>query len=132
MAVPRFWRELSQRYNLIGCKCGKCGKIYYPKRIVCSNCGRESIGRMNDYKLEGEGEVITYTIVHSPMRGFELQVPYVIAIIRTTEGVNILGQIIDCEPEDVKIGMRVEPCFRKISEDGKAGMIHYGYKFRPL
>jgi len=60
-----------------------------------------------------------------------MQVPYVMAIIELDEGVRLTGQVIDCKPDDVKIGMRVAATFRKLGEDGRAGIIHYGYKFVP-
>jgi len=44
----------------------------------------------------------------------------------------LLGQVVDCAPDQVKIGTRVHSVFRKIGEEGKAGVIHYGYKFSPL
>ena len=32
--------------------------------------------------------------------------------------------------KEIEIGSRVSSVFRKISEDGKSGIIHYGYKFK--
>ena len=34
MAVPRYWREIPARYNLIGKRCKICGNIYFPGQIV--------------------------------------------------------------------------------------------------
>ena len=58
-----------------------------------------------------------------------MQKPYIIALIELDEGAKILGQIIDAEPEEVKIGDRVRSTLRKLGEEGKAGIIYYGYKF---
>ena len=52
MAVARFWRENASRYNLIGTKCGVCGRAYFPPRSVCPTCHRQSIGKMEPYKLK--------------------------------------------------------------------------------
>ena len=41
----------------------------------------------------------------------------------------LTAQIVDCNFEDLKIGMRVKIEFRKIYEEGEAGVIYYGYKF---
>ena len=41
------------------------------------------------------------------------------------------SQII-CDPEDVKIGMKVKSVFRRIATDGESGIIHYGTKFVPV
>ncbi len=131
MAVPRFWREIGSRYNLIGSKCGNCGKLDFPPRAVCPDCGRRSVGKMQRYQLNGRGTVVTYTTIHDAPRLFELQKPYVIAIIETEEGVRLTAQLIDARPEDVRIGMKVQATFRKLGAEGEAGVIHYGYKFRP-
>jgi uncharacterized OB-fold protein len=132
MTIPRFWREIPSRYNLIGAKCGNCGRLYFPPRTVCRECHRLSIGKMEKLKLSGTGRVVTHTIVHDAPKDFEMQIPYAIAIIETDEGVRLTGQVIDCKPEEVTIGMRVKATFRKLGEDGKSGVIHYGYKFVPL
>lgn len=87
------------------------------------------MGKMKERKLSGRGEVISYTIIHVGPEDFEEQVPYPIAIIQLEEGPRITGQIVDCEPDDVKIGMKVESTFRKIQQDGNTGAIYYGYKF---
>jgi len=130
--VPRFWREIPQRYNIMGNKCEVCQKVFFPPKEACPNCRRKSIGKMKDLQLSGKGEIVTYSIIHVGPEEFENQVPYPIAIIKLEEGPQITAQIVDCEIEDVKIGMKVESTFRKIQEDGYIGAIYYGYKFKPL
>jgi len=131
MAIPRFWREIQSRYNLVGTECGNCGTRFFPPRLICPDCHRKSVGKMKDVRFSGAGEVVTYSVIHSSPKAFEMQVPYIIAIIEFEKGVRTTGQIINCEPEDIQIGMKVLPTFRKIGEDGKSGVIYYGYKFRP-
>jgi uncharacterized OB-fold protein len=131
MAGARFWREKSSRYNGLGSKCGVCEKVFFPPRVVCDNCGRKSIGKMTPLQLKGHGTVFTFSVVHEAPRGFETQIPYVVGLIEMDEGVKLTAQIVDCEPEDVHIGMRVKDVFRKVREDGAAGVIHYAYKFAP-
>ncbi|HIH97037.1 MAG TPA: Zn-ribbon domain-containing OB-fold protein [Thermoplasmata archaeon] len=132
MSVPRFWREIPQRYNLIGKKCTQCGQIYFPPRDVCPKCRRESIGKMEDYKLKGTAKIFTYTIIHIAPPEFVKQQPYIMAIVELDEGPRLTAQLVDIEPENVKIGIRVKAVFRKIKEDGSKGVIYYGYKFKPI
>lgn len=132
MAGARFWREKSSRYNGLGSKCGVCDKVFFPPRVVCDNCGRKSIGKMKPCQLKGNGTVFTFSVVHEPPRGFGSQIPYVVGLIEMDEGVKLTAQIVDCEPKDVAIGMRVKDVFRKVREEGKAGVIHYAYKFAPV
>jgi len=128
--VARFWREIPQRYNFIGNKCGSCERVFFPPRESCPYCRRKSIGNIKEIKLTGKGEVVTYTIIHVGPEDFEEQTPYPIAIIKLEEGPQITAQIVDCSLDEVKIGMKVESTFRKIQQDGHAGAIYYGYKFR--
>ncbi len=133
MSIARFWRETPRRYNLGGSKCTVCGTVYFPPRPVCPVCPqhRRSIEKMVPSQLSGRGEVLSYTIVHEAAEGFEMQVPYVLALVKTDEGPVLTGQVVDLEPSAVRIGMRVHATFRKLREEGAAGVIHYGYKFAP-
>ncbi len=128
--VARFWREIPQRYNLIGNKCEECGQVFFPPRESCPKCRRKSMGKLKEIKLTGKGEIVTYSIIHVGPEEFEEQVPYPIAVIQLDEGPRITAQIVDCDIQDVKIGMKVESTFRKIQQDGSTGAIYYGYKFR--
>lgn len=130
-AVPRFWREIPQRYNLIGNKCTVCDKTYFPPRESCPYCRRKSIGKMKEIKLANQGKIITYTIIYDAPENFEGQTPYPIAIIELDDGPRITAQIVDCKLDEIKIGMKVKATFRKIQEDGYIGAIYYGYKFTP-
>jgi uncharacterized OB-fold protein len=133
MTIARFWRETPQRYNLGGARCTVCETVYFPPRSVCPSCAqhRQSIGKLEPFHLSGDGEVVTFTVVHDAAEGFEMQVPYVLAIVRTREGPQLTGQVVDVSPAEMKIGLRVRATFRKLREEGKAGVIHYGYKFAP-
>ena len=132
MGVARFWREIPQRYNLIGNRCEECGRVFFPPRESCPQCRRKSMGKIKEIKLTGKGEIVTYSIIHVGPEEFEDQVPYPIAIIQLDEGPRITAQIVDCDIDDVKIGMKVESTFRKIQQDGSTGAIYYGYKFKKV
>lgn len=127
-SVPLFWRRIPQRYRLIGNRCLTCGTYYFPPRTICPRCRRA--GKLEEFKFSGKGRIYSYTVIRVPPEGFEDQAPYIIAIVELDEGPRILSQIVDCKPEDVEIGKRVEAVFRKVSEDGDSGIIHYALKFR--
>jgi len=132
MATPRFWREIPSRYNLIGTRCGNCGTVDFPPRSICPKCHRKSVGKMQRQKLCGKGVVISYTVVHDAPSQFDLLKPYVLAVIEMEEKVRLTSQLIDVEPANVKVGLPVEATFRRLGQEGEAGIIQYGYKFRPV
>ena len=131
MAIPRFWREIPSRYNLRASRCGNCNAVDFPPRVVCPRCGRKSLGKMSSMKLSGRGTIVSFTVVHDAPKDFDMMKPYVLAIVEMEEGVRLTSQVIDVERGEVTIGMPVESAFRKLGEEGDAGIIHYGYKFRP-
>ena len=128
MSVPRYWRNQVPRYRLQGDECTACGAKYFPARPVCK-CGSTDF---KAYKLAERGEVVTWTVISSAPIGFEKYVPYVVALIELEDGCRLLSQVVDIPPEDVSAGLKVEAVFRRVKEDGKDGIIQYGYKFRPI
>jgi uncharacterized OB-fold protein len=62
--------------------------------------------------VSGKGSVATYTINHQRWHP-DLDVPFVIAIVELDEqpGLRFVTNIINCEPESVRIGMRVKVTF---------------------
>ncbi len=127
--VAQFWRKIRSVYNIVGTHCKTCGEYYFPPRPVCPNCRRK--GELEEYKFKGLGKVYTFSVVRQAPPEFKRQVPYVIAQVELDEGPRLTAQIVNCDPEDVHIGMRVRACFRKIREMGGGGIIVYGYKFEP-
>lgn len=64
----------------------------------------------------GRGEVYSYVVHHHPpVPGKEL--PFVVALVTLDEGVRVLGELVDVEPQEVHIGMAVEAVFLRIDEE---------------
>ena len=126
--IAAHWRLIPQRYNLIGTECKTCNEKFFPPRPLCPNCRRA--GEVEDYKFSGDGEIYSYTTLHTPSSGFEFMKPVNLAVVKLDEGALITAQIVDCKPEDLEIGRKVEVVFRKVMADGDAGIIRYGYKFQ--
>ncbi len=132
VAVSREWREIPGRYNFIGSKCNACGKVYFPKRGMCPVCRRASIGNMETYEVSRVGKVFAFSVIYDAPDCNNKLKPYAVAIIKTEDGVTVEGQITGVDLDKIEIGMPVRAAFRKLDEDGPAGVIHYGYKFVPL
>lgn len=71
-------------------------------------------------------------MVSQAQQGLEKNVPFVVAWVEMDDGSQMVGQMTDCEPEELKTGMKVETIVRKIRVDGESRLIMYGVKFRPV
>ena len=124
------WRRIPERYRMEGSCCNTCSAKFFPPRKFCPSCRRK--GKIESFKFSGKGRIHTFSEVHVPPSGYELEAPYVLAIIELEEGggAMVTGQVVGISDADVKIGDNVEMIFRKILDDGQEGLLHYGYKFR--
>ncbi len=65
----------------------------------------------------GTGTLYTYTVARRPTHpGFADRVPYVIAVVELDEGPRMTTNLIDCSPEELSIGMRVEVAFGDLQD----------------
>jgi len=128
--IVRTWRHIPQRYNLIGSKCNSCEGVYFPPRVICPKCRRK--GNVENIQFEGKGKIHSFSIVETPTDDFKTISPYAVAIIELEEGAKLTSQLVDCNLDEIEIGDSVEMVFRKIREDGDAGVISYGFKFKPI
>ncbi len=129
-AAPAHWRRMKERYRLMGSKCETCGSTFFPTTNVCPNCRRK--GKLVPIEFSGRGTVFSYTVIHAAPKMLEEFTPYVLALVQLQEGPKVLSQVVDCNMEQLKVGMEVEACFRKLFEQDNGGIISYGFKFRPL
>lgn len=125
MITARYHREIPQRYRLEAGKCSKCGRISFPPRRICPSCK----GRVFEtLRLEDEGTLLAFTVIRAGSEKFSQQTPYAVGIVELKEGVRVTTQIVDADLGTLEVGQRVKLVFRKVQEDGKAGILCYGYK----
>ena len=97
-----FW-DACKRGVIEAARCNECEHLFLPAGPVCPSCWSTELGVQD---LSGSGEVATFTVYrHSYHPDF--QVPYVVALIVLSEGPRLVSNIVNCAPEDVKIGMSV-------------------------
>jgi uncharacterized protein len=129
MPSARSWREYPRRYRYEAAVCKKCGKWFFPARLVCDQCGHREF---ETKAMNTTGTVLTYTMIRTPAKAFADQAPYAVAVVEMDGGPRITTQLVDCRDTEIKIGMKVKLEFRKITAEGDAGIINYGYKAAPL
>jgi uncharacterized OB-fold protein len=113
-----FW-EAAVQGRLTAPKCASCGTVILPPKPYCFQCLGQSFTWVD---LPGTGTIYTFTVVRHPLHpGLKGVVPYVSGIIELDgtqgAGARLMGNIVDCDPDAVRIGDRVEVAFEPISDD---------------
>jgi uncharacterized OB-fold protein len=112
-----FW-DNALKGVLSASKCKNCGTCILPPQPRCFVCQSKDFAWVD---LPGTGTIYTYTVVRHPLSP-KLQdvVPYVTAVVELdgTQGAGARMQvnIINCDPEKVRIGDKVKVIFDKISD----------------
>lgn len=120
-----FWKERKQNLQLYGTRCKRCGAFAYPRRRVCLKCNAKD--EYEDVKLPKRGKVYTFAKDHlfpSP------DPPTLMVVVDMDGGGRFYGQLTDCDPTQVNIGMPVELTFRRFHQGD--GFYNYFWKLRPL
>jgi uncharacterized OB-fold protein len=107
-----FWEGTKQDELRIQ-RCNACGALRHPPGPSCPAC--HAVDR--SYVVSsGRGTVFSYVVHrHPPVPGREL--PILIALVDLEEGTRLLAELVDCEPEDVEVGMPVEVGFHQVDDD---------------
>jgi hydroxymethylglutaryl-CoA synthase len=125
-SITCLWRETKSVLAFYGTRCKRCGTAQYPPQRVCIKC--QTKDDFEDYKFsDKKGNIFTYTLDYlTPSR----ESPAVVGTVDFEGGGRVMCEVTECEPSEIKIGMPVEMCFRKV---GRRGGIHnYFWKARPV
>ena len=108
-----FW-DATREKRLTIQRCADCERwIWYP-RSACTGCLGEDL-RWTD--VAGAGSVYAVTVHHRPgVAEMNDRVPYAVALVELQEGVRMLTNIVDCDPESVRIGQQVLVAWEALSD----------------
>ena len=109
-----YWQAAASNQLLIQ-KCLDCGELQFYPRGVCKSCLSSSLSWQ---QASGRATVYTFTVNYrAPHPGFVDDLPFVTAIVELSEGVRMLTNIVQCDPDQVTIGMPVRVVFDKLTDD---------------
>jgi uncharacterized OB-fold protein len=109
-----FW-DACREGKLIVQKCNDCGKHQTYYRAFCCHCWSHS---MTDVVSDGTGVVWGTTVTYrNSTPAWKDSVPYVMAIIELPEGVKLVTNVINCDPESVEVGTPVRAVFTAVTDD---------------
>ncbi|MBU8906237.1 Zn-ribbon domain-containing OB-fold protein [Desertibacillus haloalkaliphilus] len=114
LETKRYW-EGCKNHELLIQQCSDCGAYQFYPRMLCTDCMSRNVEWVN---ASGTGKISSFTIVRrAPNKAYAADVPYVLALIKLDEGPTMMSNVIECEPEKVKIGMKVEVVFDDWTEE---------------
>jgi uncharacterized protein len=65
-------------------------------------------------RASGRGTVFTFTVTTAPLfNSYAEDLPYVVAVIKLEEGPTMMANIVNCKPEDVRVGMPAKVVFEE-------------------
>ena len=107
--------EACARHELYVQRCQRCGSTFYYPRSFCPD---DLCPDLEWVRCSGKGVIYTFTVTRqNQSAGFRDRLPYIMAYVELAEGVRMLTNIVECEPDDVKIGMPVEVTFEDVTPD---------------
>lgn len=112
-----FW-DAALKGKLLGARCTNCGTYRLPPASHCFNCQHLEIEWV---ELPGTGTIYSFTVVRHPLRpDLPEVVPYVSGVIELDgtqgAGARMIANIVDCDPETVRIGDKVKITFEQVSD----------------
>lgn len=107
-----FWTAGAEG-RLMMSHCDACERFVHPPTDTCPQCGGTAVPR----EVSGSGAVYTFTVNRHPFHP-DVPPPYVVALVELDEqpGLRFTTNIVDCDVEDVEIGMRVHVRFEPAGE----------------
>src|SRR5262245_7298899 len=112
-----FW-EAALEDRLVATRCTNCGTFILPPTVYCFACQHQEFEWV---ELAGTGTVYAFTVVrHALSPHLEAVVPYVVGVIELDgtqgAGARMIANIVDCDPDSVRIGDKVRIVFEPVSD----------------
>ena len=110
-----WWNAVANEGILPIQRCTSCGKLRHPPGPMCDACGATGFDHV---AASGQGTLHSFTIIRYPQfPGYDF--PIIAALVDLEEGVRVVSNVFECEPEAVEIGMKLE-LFITRSEKGRS------------
>jgi uncharacterized protein len=112
--ASRYYWQSAAEGKLVVQRCTTCGVYQFYPRSLCASCA----GETEWVDATGRGTLHTYTVIRqnrSP--AFAALSPYVVGIVELDEGVKMMSNIVDCEIDQLEVGMALEVLLLKAADD---------------
>jgi uncharacterized OB-fold protein len=104
--------------SLIGCKCRKCGELFFIKREICENCQSKDLEQI---ALSDTGKLYAFSVMYypapPPYKPANPFVPFGIGWVELPEGLVVYSLLTENDAKKLKVGMKMQLVFNAFSED---------------
>jgi uncharacterized OB-fold protein len=112
-AGAHYWKRAAEG-TLVLQRCVSCGAFQFYPRALCTACA----GETEWVDASGRGTLYTFTVIRqnrSP--AFAGLSPYAVGIVELDEGVRMMSNIVDCDVDQLEVGMALEVLLLKAADD---------------
>jgi len=109
----RFW-QAAKAHRMELQKCDRCGRFWYYPGPVCHYC---SSREFTWTPVSGKGTIYSYSVLERAKGNpFEGDVPIAIVLVRLEEGPVMMSNLIDYQPDDLRIDAPVTVTYEDVDE----------------
>jgi uncharacterized OB-fold protein len=101
-----FWKAAAE-HRLVIPRCTACGTFRLPPTPFCHRCRAQEVDWVEH---DGAGELYSFTVIrHAVIPTVADALPVIAAVVELpgTGGCRLIGNLVDCDAADVRIGRRV-------------------------
>jgi uncharacterized protein len=108
-----YW-DAARAGRLLVKRCADCGAAHFYPRPFCPRCWSSAVAWE-----EASGRAVLYTwsvVHHNDLPPFSDRLPYVAAVVDLAEGPRLMTNVVDCDEEQLRVGMPLRVAYREIAE----------------
>ena len=109
----RFFWTSGEDGRLRFLRCQDCGYWLHPPVPRCPMCGSLAVA---PEVVSGRGEIWSYTVNHQPWDGDPEPYTIVLVALPEQEGLRLTSNLVNCPPEEARIGMPVKVTFEQYDQ----------------
>ncbi len=109
-----FW-DAAREGQLLIKRCADCGRAHFYPRPFCPFCWSSAVSWE---AASGQAALYTWSVVHhNDLPPFSERIPYVAAVVDLAEGPRMMTNVVDCDPDRLEVGMRLQVAYREVADD---------------
>jgi len=128
-ALSAAWRAVDMVAGFEGGRCSACGTVQFPAGRICVNPECGSVNTQAPHRLADEpARVRSFTC---DWLSYKPCPPFMFGHVEFDSRARVLMEFVDCEPDELAVGVPLEMVFRIKEFDHARGFRRYFWKARP-